>query len=189
VPDLDQYLRQALPAPGGWLPTELRQAAVLCPILAHQGRDHVLFVLRPEGTQAHAGQIGFPGGMHADTESPLETALRESFEEVGAPGENVTPLGELEPRESTSKIHVHCVVARVAPFELRPDPREVARILHMPLDELRDDNRWQEKPPPIATPGLERNSGPHFQFGDELLWGLTARFIRDLVAHIPRGAQ
>ncbi|MFT4516199.1 MAG: 8-oxo-dGTP pyrophosphatase MutT (NUDIX family) [Planctomycetota bacterium] len=189
MPDLDQYLQHALPAPGGWLPTDLRRAAVLCPILAHQGRDHVLFVLRPEGTQAHAGQIAFPGGMHAGTESPLQTAMRESLEEVGAPGDNITPLGELEPRESTSKIHVHCVVARVAPFDLRPDPREVARILHMPLDELRDDTRWQEKPPPIATPGIARRTGPHFPFGEDLLWGLTARFIRDLVALIPRGTE
>jgi 8-oxo-dGTP pyrophosphatase MutT (NUDIX family) len=148
-----------------------------------------LFVLRPEGTQAHAGQIAFPGGMHAGTESPLQTAMRESLEEVGAPGDNITPLGELEPRESTSKIHVHCVVARGAPFDLRPDPREVARILHMPLDELRDDTRWQEKPPPIATPGIARRTGPHFPFGEDLLWGLTARFIRDLVALIPRGTE
>lgn len=187
--DLDKYLQGALPTLGGWLPTELPRAAVLCPILTYQGRDQVLFVLRPEGTQVHAGQIAFPGGMHAPSESPLETARRESFEEVGAPGNSITPLGELKPRESTSKIHVHCIVARVAPFELQPDPREVARILHMPLDELRDDSRWQEKPPPITTPGLKRNIGPHFQFEDNLLWGLTARFIRDLVAHLPRGAE
>ena len=99
--DLDKYLQGALPALGGWLPTELPRAAVLCPILSYQGRDQVLFVLRPEGTQVHAGQIAFPGGMHAQSESPLETALRESLEEVGAPGDSITPLGELEPRESS----------------------------------------------------------------------------------------
>lgn len=189
MPDLDHYLQHALPTPGDWLPTELRRAAVLCPIVAYQGRDHVLFVMRPAGNHVHAGQIAFPGGMHAASESPLQTALRESLEEVGAPSDKITPLGELEPRASTSKIHVHCVVARVAPFELRPDPREVARILHMPLDELRDDNLWQEKPPPIATAGRQPGTGPHFQFGNDLLWGLTARFIRDLVALIPRDAQ
>ena len=184
--DVDQYLQNALPDPGQWLPTELRRAAVLCPILAHEGRDHVLFVLRPKGTQIHAGQIALPGGMRADDESPLQTALRECQEEVGAPHDLITPLGELEPRASTSKIHVHCVVARVAPFDLRPDPREVARILLVPLDDLRDDDRWREKPAPFATPHRQPRLSPHFHFGDELLWGLTARFIRDLVAQLPR---
>ena len=188
MPNLDHYLKRVLPNPGNWLPTDLRRAAVLCPLVEHQGQDHVMFVLRPEGTQAHAGQISFPGGMHTGTESPLQTARRECFEEVGAPADSITPLGELEPRESSSKIHVHCVVARVAPFELQPDPREVARILHMPLDELRNEHRWAEKPPPLPAPDRAHGTSPHFQFGEDLLWGLTARFIRDLVSHIPRSA-
>lgn len=190
---LDDYLRRALPQPGDWLPTELRRAAVLCPILAHEGRDHLLFVMRPPGEHAHAGQMAFPGGMQELDESPLQTAMRECFEEVGAPLQAITPLGELPPRDSSSNISVHCVVARVAPFALRPCAREVARVLYMPLDELRNDSQWQHKPPPLATPSqqasvLPSGMGPHFDFGDDLLWGLTARFVRDLLAHLPSSA-
>lgn len=183
--DIDSYLQRALPAPGDWLPTELRRAAVLCPIVAHEGRDHVLFVMRPEGMQQHAGQIAFPGGMREADETPLQTALRECFEEVGAPSTSIQPLGELPPRESTSKIHVHCVVARVAPFALRLDSREVDRVIHMPLRELRQNARWQEKPPPFPTPGRQPRTSPHFDHGDDLLWGLTGRFVRDLIDTIP----
>ena len=188
MPDIDSYLQRALPAPGGWSPTDLRRAAVLCPIVSHAGQDHVLFVLRPPGDHPHAGQIGFPGGMHEDEESPLETALRECREEIGAPTSAIEPLGELEPRTSTSRIRVHCLVARVTPFALRLDAREVARVIYMPLAELTRGDRWRERPPPIATTAPQPPSSPHFQHGDDLLWGLTARFVRDLTARISGGA-
>lgn len=184
--DIDDYLRRALPQPGDWLPTDLRRAAVLCPIVHHEGRDHLLFVMRPTGTQPHAGQIAFPGGMRAEGESPLQTALRECYEEVGAMSEAMTVLGELPPRDSSSAISVHCIVARVAPFELSLDQREVARVVHMPLEELRQDARWLDKPAPYATPGVQPRTSPHFAFGEDLLWGLTGRFVRDLLEHLPR---
>jgi 8-oxo-dGTP pyrophosphatase MutT (NUDIX family) len=187
--DLDSYLQRVLPAPGDWLPTGLRRAAVLCPIVVHEGCDHVLFVMRPNGSHQHAGQIGFPGGMHEADESPLQTASRECFEEVGTPPEAIQPLGELPPRESTSMIHVHCVVARVATFDLSLDTREVERVIRMPLADLQRDDRWQQKPPPVPTPGQQPRTGPHFKFGDDLVWGLTARFLRDLVEQISGGAE
>ena len=179
--DFDSYLQRALPTPGGWLPTDLPRAAVLCPIVTHAQADHVLFVKRPEGSNAHAGQIGFPGGMHEADETPLETAAREALEEVGAPPTAITPLGELAPRESSSGIHVHCVVARLAPFELRCDPTEVERVLFVPLAELLLADRWQELPPPDGAPQNIPSTSPHFRFDRDLIWGLTGRFAHDLV--------
>lgn len=187
--DLDRPLANALAAPGDWQPTALRLAAVLCPIVARGGDDHLLFVARHAGSHQHAGQIAFPGGMRAGDESPLATALRECREEIGVPPDAIAVLGCLPPRESSSGILVHCVVARLAPVALVPDPREVARVLHVPLAELRDDARWHERPPPGSVPkallGRQPRLSPHFAFGEELLWGLTARFVRDLLAHLP----
>lgn len=184
VRDVDRHLQRALAAPGGWQPTELRRAAVLCPIVQRSGVDQLVFVLRPEGTHAHAGQVGVPGGMREGDETPLATALRECHEEVGAAPDLATPLGELPPLVSTSSIHVHCVVARLRPFEPVPDPREVARVLHAPLDELRDPARWQERPPPFPTPGRKPRLSPHYELDGALLWGLTGRFVRELIERL-----
>ena len=142
--------------------------------------------MRPNDAQTHPGQMAFPGGMHANQETPLDTALRECLEEVGAPNEATIPLGELQPRESSSHVHVHCVVARVKAFDLRLDPREVARVVHIPLAELLDESRWQDKPAPNASPGQQPSTSPHFEFGSDLLWGLTASFVRELVELLPR---
>ncbi len=180
VTTLDALLRARLPAPGDWQPTDLRRAAVLCPVVAHGGEDCLLLVVRPTDLQ-HAGQIAFPGGMRDGDEPPLATALRECREEVGVPAEAVAVLGELPPRASSAGIFVHCLVGRVDPVPLVADPREVVRVLHVPLAELRDEGRWSERPPPGGAGGSQPRLSPHFVWGEELLWGLTARFVRDLV--------
>jgi 8-oxo-dGTP pyrophosphatase MutT (NUDIX family) len=188
VADLDDVLRERLPVPGPWLSTQLRLAAVVCPLVVKDGEDHVLFVARPASQTQHPGQIGFPGGMRHGNEGPINCALRECHEEIGVAVRAVTVLGMLAPRESSSGILVHCIVGRLQPGPLRPDPHEVDRVLHVPLRELRDPARWAERAPPPTATGTQPRTSPHFEFtseaGTELLWGLTARFVHDLVARL-----
>jgi 8-oxo-dGTP pyrophosphatase MutT (NUDIX family) len=181
VSSLDDLLRARLPALGDWQDTPLRRAAVLCPLVAHAGEDHLLFVVRPTTLREHAGQIAFPGGMRNGDESIEATARRECREEIGVPDDAIDVLGALPARESSTGILAHALVARLQPVQLRPDAREVERVLYVPLAHLRDDARWQEKPPPGTATGHQPRTSPHFVFADDLLWGLTARFVRDLV--------
>ncbi len=178
---LDDLLRARLDDVVGWQPTALRLAAVLCPVLRAGDGDRVLLVARPHGLTQHGGQLAFPGGMRDGEETPLETALRECREEIGVPAAAIAVLGGLPPRESSSGILVHCVVARVEPVPFAPDPREVDRVLTVPLAELHDESRWHQRLPPPGATGRQPRLSPHFAFGDELLWGLTARFVRDLL--------
>ena len=183
--DLDERLRARLdPVPTAWTPTPMRTAAVLCPVVERGASDHVLFTVRPAELRQHGGQIGFPGGMRDGDETPLATALRECGEEIGVPAAAITVLGSLPARESSSGILVHCLVGRLQPVDLVPDPREVARVLHIPLAELLDAQRWHERTPPPTATGRQPRSSPHFEFGSDLLWGLTARFVRDLAARL-----
>ena len=183
---LDELLRQRLLLPDvGWAPTALRHAAVLCPVLAQGGEDHVLFVVRPTHLRQHGGQIAFPGGMREGAENPLECALRECHEEIGVPASAVHVFGSIAPRESSSGILVHCLVGRIPSTPLTTDPSEVARVLQVPLALLLDASRWQDRVPPSTATGHQPAHSPHFEFEGELLWGLTARFVRDLAAVLP----
>jgi 8-oxo-dGTP pyrophosphatase MutT (NUDIX family) len=181
----DERLRARLPAVGGYAHSALRLAAVLCPIVARAGQDCLLFVVRPAGLREHPGQVAFPGGKRDGRETPLQTALRECREEIGAPADAIRPLGALPPRASSSRMLVHCIVARLAPVELATDAREVARVLHVPLAELRREELWRDRPPPPGASGRKPRTSPHFCAGDDLLWGLTARFVRDLIPLLP----
>lgn len=177
----DEMLRDRLdPVPASWPASELVQAAVLCPVVARDGEDHLLFAVRPATLRRHAGQIGFPGGVREPGEDPAATALRECTEEIGAPAHAVTLIGALPPRESSTGILVQCLVGRLLPVPLVLDAREVERALYVPLAELLDGSRWAERPPPVRAKGRQPRTSPHFRFGDDLLWGLTGRFVREL---------
>ncbi len=184
---LDDLLRTRLAPPGDWHGTPLRLAAVLCPIVQHDGEDHLLFLVRPANARQHAGQIAFPGGMRDGDESIAATARRECREEIGVPDDAIELLGALPPRTSSSGILAHAVVARLLPVATQPDPDEVVRILHVPLRLLQDESRWHERPPPGGATGNQPKTSPHFPFGEDLLWGLTARFVRDLLAVLRGG--
>jgi len=180
----DALLRQRLPPIGAWQPTALRHAAVLCPLLTHAGRDHVLLLVRPDSLRQHAGQIGFPGGMREADETIADTARRECHEEIGVGSDRIALLGGLGVRGSSSGILVHGIVARLQPGPLQPAPREVARVLLVPLDELIDPSRWHELPPPGGATGNQPRASPHFLFGTDRIWGLTGRFVQDLLTHL-----
>lgn len=183
--NLDELLRARLLPPGDWHATTLRHAAVLCPIVDVDGADHLLLVVRPDDLRQHPGQVAFPGGMADPGESPLQTALRECHEEVGVEAAALTVLGCLPPRPSSTGILVQCLVARMRPVPLTPDPREVAAVLHVPLRDLRDPSRWHERTPPPTATGRQPPTSPHFDLEGHTLWGLTARFVRDLIQGLP----
>jgi 8-oxo-dGTP pyrophosphatase MutT (NUDIX family) len=103
--------------------------------------------------------------------------LREAWEEVGLPGENVLEiLGGLTPvttRDRTKPIVP--VVARIdRPDEFVPDPREVDVIIEPTIAELLDEDRW-----------VMRDWYGHdlwfFEFEEGILWGATAFMMRELL--------
>ena len=67
-----------------------KQSAVLIPIYYREGECSILFAKRTEAVTYHKGQISFPGGTYEDgDDSLLDTALRESLEEVGLAPDDV----------------------------------------------------------------------------------------------------
>src|SRR5436305_15104621 len=60
-------------------------------------RLEMLFTRRTDTVLTHKGQISFPGGQREDSDvETVETALRESYEEIGLEPSRVTALGELD---------------------------------------------------------------------------------------------
>src|ERR1700741_2752807 len=92
-----EYFRHRLAqAPGAQAANGLRPAAVLVPIV-ERAEPTVLFTLRTDHLPTHAGQVCFPGGrVHAGDETPVDTALRETHEEIGVARDHIEVLGCLE---------------------------------------------------------------------------------------------
>jgi len=123
------------------------EAAVLVPLVNRGGRVQILFTQRTPHLDSHGSQISFPGGRaeQYDT-SREETALRETEEEVGLPREAVTLIGRLPVYESLSGFRITPMVGWIEPpFELKPDPFEVADVFEAPLAHFLDETNFQRR--------------------------------------------
>ncbi|MBM3568389.1 MAG: CoA pyrophosphatase [Alphaproteobacteria bacterium] len=163
-------------APG---PKPLTRAAVLVPLIQHEGDWTVLLTQRTDHLQHHAGQISFPGGRAEEGDSgPVETALRESEEEIGLDPGLVEPIGTLDTYETVTGFLVVPVVGLVRPdFRLKLDSFEVAEAFEVPLAFVLDRRNHQRHS--RERQGVKR----HFYvlpYERRYIWGATAGMLVNL---------
>jgi len=158
------------------------KAAVLLPIIARD-TPHLLFTRRTATLARHSGQVSFPGGRsEASDLSPIETALRETFEETGISPGLVTVAGYLERYITGTGFDIQPVVGLVADgFALKPDPREVDEVFEVPLGFLLDPANLRHEARLIA--GRERRFFAFTYQGHEI-WGATAAIIVNLAERL-----
>ena len=151
-------------------------AAVLIPIVNRPDGLTLLLTQRSDTLPDHPGQISFPGGRQ-EPEDPTsaDTALRESFEEIGLPPDRVEILGAVGRYETVTGYSVTPVAGWVEPpFSLITDPIEVADVFEVPLVFVLDPANFVQREREVA--GRSR----HFfacPFGDRYIWGATAAMI------------
>jgi 8-oxo-dGTP pyrophosphatase MutT (NUDIX family) len=169
--DLNPEFRAEFQAAG-----PIRNAAVLIPIIDRPEAMTVLFTRRTEHLSNHAGQVSFPGGRaEPHDEGPVETALRETEEEIGLDRSFVDIVGALGGYETVTRFMIMPVVGVVKPgFDLKIDDNEVAEVFEVPLTFLLDPANheihsriWQGKP------------RSYFQmcYDGHRIWGATARMV------------
>ena len=165
--------------PGEW-PPESRHGGGLLLLYPKRERPHLLLTLRDAGLAHHAGQVSLPGGAAECGESWSESALREAREEVGLEPAGVHVMGELSPIHvpvSGFVIHPFLAISR-EPRTFVPDPREVARILEVPLSDLSDPGRRRvETSARVGRPA----EIPYFDLDGERVWGATAMILAEFL--------
>ena len=176
APPFDGFDPERAPSGRPWRP-----AAVLFLLYPRAGAPTTVFTLRQASLGAHAGQISLPGGRFEPGDASLwHTALRETHEELGIPPAAVARLAALEPE------YVAVSGYRVAPFigalaeppALRPDPREVAGVLEVPVRALLDPTIYREE-----RRGVFVHVSPVYQYGPYEIWGATARMLKRILVH------
>jgi 8-oxo-dGTP pyrophosphatase MutT (NUDIX family) len=175
--------RPRVPPPG----VDSRRAAVLVPVLLDPEEARLVYTVRKDHLQDHAGQISFPGGsMERGDSSLLETALREAEEEIDLSPGLVEVIGELE------EMYIPPSNFRVSPFvgllppeaELVMAPDEVETIFTVSLDELMSRETFRRVPwtrdgrdylvPVFAVEGPPRRN----------IWGATAAITASLLVRL-----
>ncbi len=157
----------------------LRDAAVLVPVIDDEDGAKVLLTQRTQSLRKHSGQIAFPGGaIDPGDGSPEVAALREAEEEIGLPRHFVEPVARLPDYYAMTGFRITPVLSVVRRgFEIRPNPHEVAHVFEVPLSFLMDPDNHQRDS--AVWQGMER----HFYrmpYGDWMIWGITAGILRTM---------
>ena len=185
------WLRSRFAAPPAWEPEatdesfllqpRLRSASVLLPLVERPEGLTMLLTLRTAHLTDHPGQISFPGGRAEDYDSsPIDTALRETEEEIGLDRRHVDVIGSLPEYITGTGYRVTPVVGLIAPpFELRPDANEVAEIFEVPLHYLMDGLNHQRLSVDLPQ-GKGRRQFYAMPYGRFFIWGATAGMLRNL---------
>jgi 8-oxo-dGTP pyrophosphatase MutT (NUDIX family) len=135
-------------------------------------------IKRPSYLGAHSDQVSLPGGKADPDEDPIQTALRETEEEVGVKRETIRVLGTLSKfYVIPSNFMVTPVVAMVHQPVFKPDAHEVAKILFGDLEGLLREDAVKTKE--ILAAGTYRMMAPHFEFENEIVWGATAMMLNE----------
>ena len=166
----------------------LTPAAVLLVIYAKDGEYCVLLNKRSEEVEYHKGEISFPGGARDPEDNDfLDTALRETEEEMGIGRKDVTILGELDEVVTNSRFHVKVFVGSITyPYKFKPSAVEIAEVLEVPIPSLNDpsnlrvETRW-ENGIPVSTRS--------YAYKEHLIFGVTARILQQFLEVLADGLE
>jgi 8-oxo-dGTP pyrophosphatase MutT (NUDIX family) len=157
-------------------------AAVLMAV-TDEPMPRLILTRRANHLSSHGGEVAFPGGKRdAEDTSVIATALRESREEVGLPESAVQVIGQLDVFTSRVGLRVQPIVGKVpADVMLTASPEEIESIFLVPLDFF-----LTEKPAYTYKFRFLGNelTVPSFNYGDYVIWGLTAFMIVDLMNRV-----
>jgi 8-oxo-dGTP pyrophosphatase MutT (NUDIX family) len=179
------------PVPRGFDPppgAEPRQAGVLLLLYPIGAALHLVLTVRTSDLNHHSGQISLPGGGWEEGDASFqETALREAQEEIGIVTDGLEHLGPLTPLyipPSNNVIHPFVAYAPQRP-DFRPDPREVAELLDVPLRLLLDpatrhEEDWNWRGAILHV--------PFYAVGEHKVWGATAIVLAEFLALIAQWA-
>ena len=148
------------------------------------GETHVLLNRRSEYVENHKGEIAFPGGAREEgDETLLDTALRETWEEMGIAQSDVTVLGELDDIVTISDFVVTPYVGEISGGYCFTPNAEVDAVIEAPLAALLDPGSVRDDVRMVDGKVTRRAA---YAYDGHVIWGATA-MILDGFVRILRG--
>lgn len=167
----------------------MRPASVLIPFYFQSDKLSIIFMKRPDYQGVHGGQISFPGGAKdSEDESDLQTALRETEEEIGVKKDDIEVWGRLKVENTrVSKYWVHPFIGIIpSPYCFQPSANEVERLIIIPFDHLLNSDNFS-----VESFNWEGQSYMTyiFTYKADKIWGLTARILYNFITLLTLGQE
>ncbi|MBP6978038.1 MAG: CoA pyrophosphatase [Bacteroidales bacterium] len=186
LPGMGAHLKMASESRLKWLMegmdvSKAKKSGVLVLLYPDDGETKLVLIQRPDYEGTHGGQVSLPGGKQEKTDLTLiDTALRETQEELGISSTSINVIGTLsELYIPPSNFLVQPVVGFIpekVPF--RPDPIEVKTIIEVTIAQLLDPRYKSIQT--IQVRGIVL-SAPCYMIDGFMIWGATAMILSELV--------
>jgi len=157
----------------------LRVSAVLIPLCWDNDHPCMLLTKRSMNVEHHKGEISFPGGSAEPHDRGLvDTALRESFEEIGLAAKDVEVFGMLDDHISILGYHITPVVGMAPyPYDFRINS-ESETLLYVPLKHAFKEGTWMAE----KTSYMGKDVNIYYlSIEGGVVWGATARILKHFV--------
>ncbi|MDQ7917751.1 CoA pyrophosphatase [Mesonia sp. MT50] len=159
-----------------------RKAAVLALFYPDKNDNtYIVLILRKTYKGVHSAQIGFPGGKVELTDKDLEeTAIRETYEEVGVHPENINILKKLTKiyiPPSNFWVYPFIGTANHTPNFVRQET-EVEKIVEVKLEDFLNESSLVEKR--LSTSYAKDVDVPAFLLNGHVVWGATAMMLSEV---------
>jgi 8-oxo-dGTP pyrophosphatase MutT (NUDIX family) len=167
----------------GTSPVPITAAVLIC-CFDFDGEVGILLTRRAATLRTEPLMISFPGGWVEPGETPVQAALREAEEEIGLPASLVEVVGSLSiaDRRRANEAVLPVVAWIKEPFIPTPNPEEVDEVLQVPLSTLLEEGAaWSEEWGIAGEARTLRFFAHADVLGLDLVWGLTARIIWELI--------
>ncbi|AOW16164.1 coenzyme A pyrophosphatase [Polaribacter vadi] len=158
-----------------------RKAAVLALFYPNKKNETTLLLTqRPSYKGIHSAQISFPGGKAEKTDGNLkETALRETFEEVGVQTSSIKIIREL------TDVYIPPSNFLATPFLGFIDKKpafilnhEVANTIEILVSDLLNENNITTVN--LTTSYMKNIDVPCFKIDDHIIWGATGMMLSEI---------
>ena len=163
------------------IPIDCKKAAVLMLFYPDSNSDtRMVLILRNKYNGIHSNQISFPGGKVDDLDKNLQqTALRETFEEIGVNSSLIKIVNKL------SSVYIPPSNFHVQPFVgysennlvFKADKKEVALIITPLIKDLLNLKIVNSK---VSIRGYDHEV-PRYLVENQLLWGATAMMVYEFM--------
>ncbi|MCX7547254.1 CoA pyrophosphatase [Xanthomarina sp. F1114] len=142
---------------------------------------YLVLILRKTYKGVHSAQVGFPGGKLELSDSSIKAAaVRETFEEVGVPTQNIEVLRELTQvyiPPSNYFVQPFIGISKQTPHFVKQED-EVEDILEITLTEFINDANVVTKT--VSTSYNMDVVVPAFQLNGHVVWGATAMMLSEI---------
>jgi len=151
-------------------------AAVLAAFTYGGVEPELILTRRSQKMRSHPGEVAFPGGKIDPVDSTLiDTALRESHEEIGLRRNEVEVIGQIDAMHSRQGVKVQPLVGLIdTSLDLKPCSEELDAVFKVPVSVFYDKSS-------ATMHGFQMNGNlvemPAFKFQEFTIWGLTAAMI------------